>query len=295
MLHDLSVTWPFSIHGGVEFAVVFLVISGISLGLGVLMAILIGDLWDGAVRHADESNMVSGGFTSVGVGTAADSFLVGRLPRGEELLVIAYLKGLRHLEAVLFAMGSTAGWLRPGLARHDAGANIVLADVVVDDPLLARAKDAIENQANGATWQIRVRQAASRLRPALQRRAETMGVARAGERRTALVALALLGGALSVMIAFVRVATAKSGGEFLAFYYIIPIELIVTVLLAIAFTHQHRQARSYLRWLDGVVDALRDDVKADRATDRDVVLIAALDGMDGLGATGDRLKQRGAR
>ena len=56
MLHELSVMWPFSISGGFEFFVVFAVVSAISLGLGVLMAILIGDVWDGAVRHADDSN-----------------------------------------------------------------------------------------------------------------------------------------------------------------------------------------------------------------------------------------------
>jgi hypothetical protein len=287
-MFDVANTWPFSAGSDLDFFVAFVVLSGISMGLGVLCAMLLGDAWDGPVRRADASTTVSGGYTSVGLSGAADTFLVGRLPRGDEVLIVAYLKGLQHLESALFAMGTTAGWFRPQNANRP-GVELVLADVTLDDPLLASAKSTLANPASGATWQIRLRQAASRMRPELQRRAETMNVARAGDRRSALVATALCGVVGSVALVALRFTVSDDPSVLLMSYYVVPIGLFFSVMLTIKLTFQHKQARAYLRWLDESVDAIRDDVKADRADDQDVVLIAALDGMGGLGAAGKRL------
>lgn len=283
MAFGLSTTWPWSAPGS-EFAVVWLVLSGIFVGLGVLVAMIMGDILDGPVRgsHGAVSAM-NGALTSVGVASAHDTLLVGRYPRGDEVFVVAFLQGRRHLEAALWAAAAADGWLRPG---KDGGVSI-LDDVDPRDPILEHLKAVLQDPAAGATMQRRLRAAALRLAPSLQTRAERMGLARGGERRSVLILLALVGSLVSLGLGMVRSVAVES---LYLLSYGLALHVVVTLVLVMPLTTRHRQAKAYLRWLDGALDATRADVQAGTpASDDDVVLVAAIDGTAGLGAMGQRL------
>jgi len=286
MPFDLSTTWPWSAPG-TEFVVAWLILSSIFVGLGVLVAMIMGDVLDGPVRGAHGAvSAMDQALTSVGVATAHDTLLVGRFPRGDEVFVVAFLQSRRHLEAALWAAAVTDGWLRPG---SDGGMSI-LDDVEPNDPILEQVKAVLQDPAAGATMQRRLRAAALRLAPSLQTRAERMGLARGGERRSVLILLALVGAGVGLGVGLLR----SVGIETLYWlYYGVALHVVVTLLLVMPLTARHRQAKAYLRWLDETLGAMRADVQAGApACDSDVVLVAAVDGFSGLGSQGPRLGVR---
>ena len=270
MPFDLAATWPWSASTA-EFAVVWLVLSGFATGVGILAAIIVGDAIDGPVSQTVSSLRAS-------QTVVPDTMLLGRFPRRDELLVVASLQGIDHLEAALAVTAMTAGWLHP-LHSNDLQ---ILDDVEPVDPILATLKAALQNRAAGVTLRRRLRTAALRVSPSLLARAEAMGLVRSGVQRSGLTALALSGVVISVVVAVLRSSDLHPW-----VYPAIAAHVGTTLLLVIPLTRRHRQARAYVRWLDDVMDAVRADVRAGISVSAsDVILVAAVDGFDGLGRWG---------
>jgi len=280
-MFELAHTWPWSAPMEV-FLATFIVLSVvISLG-GVLVAIVVGNVLDGPVRTTALSSSAS--LSSAVIGVQA-TLRPGQLPHGDEVFVTALLAGLAHLEAALATAGAAAGWLRV----TDRGELEVLADVVPDEPLLARCKEILDDPGAGRTPRHRLRTAALRLRPDLMARAEALGLLRAVDRRSGLILLSLAGVVVAAVLGVLRLFVSTSIEEANVIQYVLWLEAGLVVVLAIWLTARHRQARAWLSWLEDSIDALRADVRAGRDLPvGDVVLVAAVDGFR-LGRTGARL------
>jgi hypothetical protein len=283
-MYDLAHTWPWSAQQE-DFLVAFLALSLILTLAGVLVAIVVGNALDGPVQTTALSSATSVSSAVVGVGA---TLRPGQLPHGDEVFVTALLAGLAHLEAALAAAGTAAGWLRvtPG------GALEVLADVVPEEPLLARCKEILDDPGAGRTPRHRLRTAALRLRPTLMARAEALGLLRPADRRSGLIVLSLAGVAVAAVLGGLRLAIDASLEEANIMWYVLGLEGALALVLGIVLTARHRQARAWLAWLDDSIDALRADVRAGRTRSvGDIVLVAAVDGF-ALEHTADRLGLR---
>lgn len=280
-MYELAHTWPWSASSD-DFSVVFTVLAVILSLTGVLVAILVGNSLDGPVQTTALSSDSSRSSAVVGVGA---TLRPGQLPHGDELFVTALLVGLRHLEAALATAGAAAGWLR--VTR--SGELEILADVVPEEPLLARCKEILDDPGAGRTPRHRLRTAALRLRPTITARAEELGLLRPVERRSGLILLSLAGVLVAGLIGGLRLAVSPSVEEFAFLQYALSLAAGVALVLGIRFTGRHRQARAWLDWLDNSINALRADVQAGRRVPvGDLVLVAAVDGFS-LGATVRRL------
>jgi len=288
MAFDLAHTWPFS-ASWLDFAIAYAILSGALIGIGVLIAFFVGDALDGPVRTSESSLVASSlGVSSVGVGVGvgSTSLIVGRLPSGDDVLLVAALRGRTQLEAALWAAAAAEGWLRPKAPLVEA----LLHDVEARTPLTIELKRALADPAAGVTLVQRLQVATTRLMPVLKAQAEKTGLARTAERRAALTCVAFAGAGAAVVIGFIRAAVTEGGGDAGNLIYSgLTAQIAAPALLSIVLLQQHRQARAYLRWLDGAVDAVREDVQAGKGRAADAVLIAALDGFAGLGAWRSRL------
>jgi hypothetical protein len=281
MMFELAHTWPLSASTEV-FLVTFIVLSVILALTGVLVAIIVGNVLDGPVQTTSLSS--ASPLSSAVVGSQS-TLRPGQLPHGDEVFVTALLAGLVHLEAALCAAGAAAGWLRVS----PDGQIKILADVVPDQPLLARCKEILDDPGAGRTPRHRLRTAALRLRPELMARAEALSMLRPVERRSGLILLSLGGVAVAGIVGGLRLFATEPFEEFRAIQCILSLEAGLVVVLAIWLTARHRQAWAWLTWLEDSIAALRADVRAGRDLRvDDIILVAAVDGFN-LGATARRL------
>ncbi len=284
---DLSLSWPFSAYDN-DFAVFMYVFAGCFAGIGVLMAVVVGNRLDGPIRtlHNTASSSSLTSWSSVAITPLRTSLVVGRLPQGPELWMVAWLKGgRRRLEDSLYVAAAQQGWVK-GLEA--------IADVEPADPLLADFKLALQRTAH--TERDPVHATGAELARRMEQQAVEAGLARSITQRSMLTLLAM--SASSVVLVMQVLRTQMDGGGavvslfFMSFIMISPwaVSLLAAGVGVALFAHQHRQAQAYLRWLDSVLVAARDDVVAGVAErDADVILVAAFDGPRGLGATGKRL------
>lgn len=293
-MNELAATWPFSSR--TDFDLVLLVTAILLAGLGVLVAGFVGLVLDGPVRTiastaVSSSSSVSGA-SSTAITARRDQLVVGRLPHGDALWLVAYLRGgSQQLATTLFVAARRAGWLQV----RDDGALDVVMDVEPTEPLLARFKTAIARTASTSTTPLA--DAARDVAPLVRQQGLAADVIRPSSRAVLLRAVAFAGAAVVVAAELTRMAMVEAGllrGLHLVdLVWWLPGTLllygVVVVLGSEATLAQHRQARAYLHWLDGVVAAARADVRAGvDVRDDDLLMVAALDGAQ-LGASRGRL------
>ena len=282
----LASTWPWNLPPGPSFLIAWVLLATVLVGLGLLLAWVVGDLLDGPVLRASSAS------TSAATPSQAHQLVVGRLPGAEDATLVAYLRGgVDAVGHVLFAGAAAAGWL-----TYDGTKFTVLPDVEPTDLDLAFFKATLgrSREVLRATIVDAMRQTARDLEPSLRRRAEESGVLRPSDRRVLLLAIGMGGGLVAAVVGVVRIVVRQELNPDAVF----PGNLVIAMTLALAlsgwltwkFTARHRQARAMLAWLDDVTTSLRADVT--RGADLDpgrVSLTAALGGLVALGAARESL------
>ena len=287
-LDELAFVWPFS-AGADEFIVATLVVALLLGGVGVLLAVFVGQHLDGPVRStlSGPSSAASASLSALS-STAAlarqDRLTVGRLPVGEELWLLAWVRGgRRRLETALFVAGACAGWIRT------EGTQLV---VVPDDLLLAQFKLALHRTV--MTSKHPVHAAGGELEAVMRERAIAAAVARPATRDSMLASFSLFGLAglaVAEALYFVGGDTSRwpMSKVVIAVSFVFLGVAALTMMGAAFALRQHRQALAYASWITRNVDAVRKDVLLGLTQrDEDIVLIAALDGETAMGDTGDR-------
>ena len=287
-LNDLSLTWPFSASDG-DFFVVLHVLGVLFAAMGVLIASMVGNQLDGPVRTTDNTASMPSSTLPTAVALSSSSLVVGRLPVGDELWLLAQVAGgRRRLETALFVAGVRAGWIRTEGAKI-----VVVPDVEPADPVLARFKLALHRTV--MTSREPVHAAGADVAEAVKSMAIDREVARTGARQSTLISLSMVGAVVLLVLQLLYIAMGPSVANIsmIVFSTTVIAPWVASAGLAsfatIVFVRRHRQAQAYLRWLKSVVGALKEDVVAGVATrDDDIVMIAALVGARGLGRTDER-------
>lgn len=296
-MNALASTWPWSLPPGPAFLVSFIPLALLLVGLGVLLAIVVGNAWDGPIQRVSTSSASSaaGGRSGAAVpSTGGGRLLVGRMPRADDIWLVAWLRaGRQGLRTTLYTAARTAGWLQ---LDSKAETLTVLVDVEPADPVqkqlhhVLAAKPVLDRKALITA----IDDAAARLETAIARQAEEAGLVRPIDRRLGLLLVGLGGGLIAVVAGIVRIAVRGQLSPDAVFprnlVMVLFALLLVSAIGTWVATGRHRQARAYLAWLDDVTLLLRMSVRqgSERRAD-DVVLVSALGGHTALGVTGAAL------
>lgn len=287
-LNDLSLTWPFSANDS-DFFVVLHVLGVLFAAMGVLIASMVGNQLDGPVRTTDNTASMPSSTLPTAVALSSSSLVVGRLPVGEERWLLAWVAGgRRRLETTLFVAGVRAGWIRTEGAQI-----VVVPDVEPADPVLARFKLALHRTV--MTSREPVHAAGAEIAPMVHSMAIEREVARTGTRHSALIMLSMGGALVLLVLQLLHIAMGPSVRNIAMLFFATTViapwvaSAGLASLATIMLVTRHRQAQAYVRWLDSVVGAVKDDVVTGVATrDDDIVMTAALVGARGLGLTNER-------
>ncbi|HEU4406522.1 MAG TPA: hypothetical protein VFS43_14750 [Polyangiaceae bacterium] len=264
--------WPFNIESGPAFLFFFAALWAASM----LVATLLGDNF--AARHeAGEAPGIEDEQAPVPAGSDAAPYRaraaadprarrlrIGSPPREGDAWVIAYLRAGREglVEALSFA-AVAAGWV------YKWGDKKGQPTEPVADPLLSDLRARLD----GVTQSFEVVHAkaiktAAKHEPAIVRRIEHAGLARAPYVRRTLGALVVGAGFFDVAVGLVRCVRAEALGRPHGFLFL---EMITGLALAAVYASRRaEQGRSlradrYLAWLEGATTSLRRDVLAGRA------------------------------
>ncbi len=296
-MNALATTWPWSLPPGPAFLLAWIPLALLLVGCGVLVAIIVGNAWDGPIQRVSTSTAAAttaaaGSSLAAVPSTSGGPLLVGRMPRPDDVWLVAWLRGGKDaLRTTLFTAARTAGWLQ--LTGEQPS---LLVDVVPGDPALTSLHHALGSRPllDLKALLQGLDDTAADLERSVARRAEEAGLVRPLDRRLGLLLLGLGGALVAVVAGIVRIVIRAELNPDAVFPRNLVVAMMVTVGLAALLTWrttgQHRQARAYLSWLDDVTVNLRKAVERGGVRrPADVVLVSALGGHGALGVTGAAL------
>ena len=260
--------FPFNMGSGPAFLAFYAAFAFVGLNALRVVRDLVGGFLDG--RAFD---------------TASGGLAIGRVPRADDCLAVAYLReGARGVANTLISQAMAEGWLGP---PSDADGKFTVSGG--QRPQLRASvpfyrdltKEAKSGQVSADTVQSHAKASAAALEPGLESGLAANGLVRSPEIAWALRLLVWLGGGAILLVGLIRVLRAiELNRPFtLLFWELVVVAVTVLVMSFSGKVRDSQVKQRYLSWLDGATTSLQADVTSGRRREaRDVALAVAVGG-----------------